>query len=213
MTFDESGYILQQQHNQLLHKKDNKMTVYTGHWEQLEANPKYPDQEPTAYLRANKEVNAEMRDTLKVWCEYLSTMAFAQVDSIRYDNPKITKSQALKMAWATLDQAIRLNCDEPDRPVGQDPQVYGMEYTIKFCLKELAALQKNGKPKDIKQSIVDRHNWQVVHWAFAKWDITQESDITDAIVDWLEPRLIDVQTNPQPTLSRANRQLNNIFGN
>ena len=187
------------------------MAIYTGHWDQLPPNPRFPDQEATRYLRANRETNIEIRETLKTWCEYLATIAFSQADSIRYDHPQLTKSQAQKQAWATLDQAIRLNCDDPDTPIGEDPQVYSMEYTIKFCLKELESKKKDGKPKDVKKSIVDRHNWQVVHWAYAKFNVETQDDLTQEFFDWVDSRLIDVQTSVPATPSRAAKMLDSIF--
>jgi hypothetical protein len=97
-------------------------------------------------------------------------------------------------------------------PIGDDPQVYTTKYINKVCKKELGAFQKNGKLKDIKKSMVDRHNWQVVHWAMAKYGIETIADITDDQLNWIEDRVVDVQTNPTTTPSRASQALSKIFG-
>lgn len=187
------------------------MAIYTGRFEKLPPNPRFPNQDPTAYLKTDKQTDAEVRETLKTWCEYLATIAFSQADSIKYDNPGLTKSQAQKAGWATVDQAIRLNCDEPNTPIGADPQVYTTEYITKFCLRELAAIQKNGKPKDIKQSIIERHNWQVVHIAYARFNIESEADIKQEVLDWIDSRAIDVQVNAPQIPTRSQRLLGSIF--
>jgi len=187
------------------------MTIYTGRWEQLPPNPRYPDQEPTAYVKTDAGTANDIRETLNTWCEFLATIAFSQADQVKYDNPRLTKSQAQKAGWATVDAAIRLNCDEPDTPVGNDPQVYTTEQIVKFCLKELKARQKNGKLKDVKKSIIDRHNWQVVHIAYTRFNIESESDITDELLDWIDARTIDIQRDAPLPLTASQRRLGSIF--
>lgn len=186
-----------------------KMTIYKGHWDQLPPNPKYPNQEPTAYIRASASTNEEIRDRLDTWCDDITRKAEELAESIK-DQDGGSIARARDIAWHEIDTMLQEQSD--GKPVVNDPQVYTTKYITKVCKKELEAKQKNGRLKDIKKSMVDRHNWQVVHWAMAKYGIETIADITDDQLNWIEDRVVDVQTNPTTTPSRASQALSKIFG-
>jgi len=187
------------------------MTIYTGRWDQLPPNPRYPDQEPTAYVKTDAGTATEIRDALNSWCEYLATIAFDQARVVKHSTPGLTKTQAQRAGWATIDAAIRLNADDPDQPVGHDPQAYTTEQIVKFCLRELKARQNNGRLKDVKKSIIDRHNWQVVHIAYTRFNIEKTADITPEVLDWIDARSIDIQRDAPVPLTASQRRLGSIF--
>jgi hypothetical protein len=184
------------------------MTVYQGHWDQLPPNPKYPDQEPTAYIRASAGTNEEIRDRLDTWSTNIINIVNDQAEDIK-EQDGTSIARAREIAWQEIDSALQAYSD--GRPIGSDPQVYTTKYCIGVCKKELQARQKNGRLKDIKKSMVDRHNWQVVHWACARFSIETLSDIEPEHLDWIEDRVIDVQSTPVATTTRSQRMLNQVF--
>ena len=187
------------------------MTIYKGHWDQLEPNPKFPEQVPTEYIRASASTQEEIRDKLDTWCDSIARKAEELAEAIKEDDGG-SIAQAREVAWAELD--VMLQQAGGTDPVGVDPQVYTTKKIISVCKKELVAQQKNGKLKDVKRSLVDRHNWQVVAWAFAKYGIECAEHITPEQLDWIGERVVDVQNNPTTTVAptRASRVLNSIFG-
>jgi hypothetical protein len=185
------------------------MTIYRGHWEELPPNPKYPNQEPTCYIRANGGTNEEIRDRLDTWCDDIARRAEELAEAIK-DQDGGSIARAREVAWSELD-AMFQEAGGTD-PIGNDPQVYTTKYIIRVCKKELVAKQKNGRLKDIKKSMVDRHNWQVCAWAKTKFGIESTDQVTNEHLDWIEDRVIDVQTNPTVAPSRGSRLLNSIFG-
>ena len=184
------------------------MTIYKGHWEQLPPNPKYPEQEPTAYIRASAGTQEEIRDRLDTWTNGITSIVNDQAEDIK-EQYGCSIAIARETAWQEIDSALQGISD--GAPIGDDPQVYTTKHVIKVCKKELVARQKNGKLKDIKKSLVDRHNWQVIHWAFAKFGIETTADVKDEHLDWIEERVVDVQTNPTTQPTRASRVLDSIF--
>jgi hypothetical protein len=186
--------------------KGTEMTIFRGHWEQMPENPNYISQEPTQYLRATAEVTADVRETMTVWTEYLSTTMNALADNIRYDDATKTKSQARNEAWAVIDDAV--HAFQTPVSIGLDPRVYTTQQIVKVCVRELGALQKNGRPKDIKRSMVDRHNWQVVNWAYFKFGTEK---FTEEQLDWIEDRVIDIQVNTVATETKSQRMLREMF--
>lgn len=185
------------------------MTVYRGHWEQLPPNPKFPEQEPTEYIRASAGTQEEIRDRLDTWCDRISAKAEQLADAIK-EQDGIPIASARQLAWAELDAMLQEAGGS--EPIGVDPQVYTTRHIIQVCKKELVARQKTGKLKDVKRSLVDRHNWQVCAWAIARYGIESVDQITDEHLDWIEDNIIDVQSNPTTAPVRVNRALASIFG-
>ena len=185
------------------------MTIYRGHWEELPPNPKYPTQTPTCYIRAAAGTNDEIRDRLDEWCNSINSKAEELAEAIKdQDGGSIVRAR--EIAWQELDAMLQEQGGSD--PIGVDPQVYTTKHIINVCKKELVAKQKNGRLKDIKKSMVDRHNWQVCAWALAKFGIESIDQVTNEHLDWIEDRIIDVQTNPTAAPTRASRMLNSIFG-
>jgi hypothetical protein len=185
------------------------MTIYKGHWDQLEPNPKFPDQEPTEYIRASAGTQEEIRDKLDTWCNDITRKAEELAEAIKEEDGG-SIAQAREVAWAELDAMLQQAGGT--EPIGVDPQVYTTKKIISVCKKELVAQQKNGKLKDVKRSLVDRHNWQVVAWAQAKYGIESQEDITTKHLDWIEDRVVDVQNIVPTAAPRSQRVLNSIFG-
>ncbi|CAB4202496.1 hypothetical protein UFOVP1369_20 [uncultured Caudovirales phage] len=185
------------------------MTIYKGHWEQLPPNPKFPEQEPTEYIRASAGTQEEIRDRLDTWCDDITRKAEELADTIK-EQDGCSIAVAREIAWAELDAMLQEQGG--DGPIGVDPQVYATRHIIRVCKKELVARQKTGRLKDVKRSLVDRHNWQVCAWACAKFGIESADQITQEHLDWIEDRVVDVQNNPTTAPIRANRVLNSIFG-
>jgi hypothetical protein len=185
------------------------MTIYKGHWEQLPPNPKYLDQTPTAYIRASAGTQEEIRDRLDTWSTSINIWVTHESEDIK-EEFGCSIADARKVAWHKIDSALQGVSN--GEPIGVDPKVYTTKYIVDYCQKELTAKQNNGRLKDIKKSIVDRHNWQVVHWAYAKFGIETPEQVTNEHLDWIEDRVIDVQTNPETPRSRGDRAVDSIFG-
>jgi hypothetical protein len=184
--------------------------LYQGRWAQMPINGRFPTQDPTRYLKTDRETDLEIRETLQMWCEYVACYMQAEADAIRAEQTQLTAAQARKIAWATIDHALKSQADSQE-PIELDPQVYSTEYIVKFCLRELQAVQNSGLPKDVKRSMVNRHNWQVVHWAYSRFGITCAADITPACWEWMDQRLIDVQAELPAVQTRASRLLDSVF--
>jgi hypothetical protein len=185
------------------------MTIYRGHWEQLPPNPKFPEQEPTEYIRASAGTQEEIRDRLDTWCDRIASKAEQLADTIK-EQDAIPIAVARQQAWAELDAMLQEQGGY--EPIGVDPQVYTTKHIIQVCKKELVARQKTGKLKDVKRSLVDRHNWQVCAWACARYNIESVDQITDEHLDWIEDNIIDVQSNPATPSVKNNRTIASIFG-
>jgi len=185
------------------------MTIYKGHWEQLPPNPKFPEQEPTEYIRASASTQEEIRDRLDTWCDRISAKAEELADTIK-EQDGISIAVARTQAWAEIDAMLQ-EAGGSD-PIGVDPQVYTTKHIIQVCKKEIVARQKTGKLKDVKRSLVDRHNWQVCAWAIVRYGIESIDQITDEHLDWIEDNCIDVQSNPATPPVKNNRTIASIFG-
>ena len=97
------------------------MTVYKGQWEQLASNPKYPNQEPTAYIRASAGTQEEIRDRLETWADGITSIVNDQAEDIK-EQFGCSIAVARKTAWQEIDSALQSASD--GTPIGVDPQVY-----------------------------------------------------------------------------------------
>lgn len=168
------------------------MAQYIGSWRVMPANPRFPEQQPTRYLRAQPTVVLEVREQIQNWCDYVRTLVDESAASIKFDEPLLTPAQARTRAWLAMDRNFstvhEIIYGYPRTEIGNDPRVYTIREMISFAERELAARRDTGQLKDIKASIIDRHNWMVI---MSGW--THDGGrLTDRMLAWIDQRAIDI---------------------
>jgi hypothetical protein len=49
-----------------------------------------------------------------MWCEYVACYMQAEADAIRAEQTQLTAAQARKIAWATIDHALKSQADSQE---------------------------------------------------------------------------------------------------
>lgn len=132
----------------------------------------------TAYMRGSRREQQRLREHMLEFCDRFHKMA----DSLG--------------SWATL--AEQLNLPRGRLPViGTDPRGYTLFDIITDIESQLTGSQKNGQPKDIPLSMIERVNWLTDHisrtWNSGEYGAWR--------IEWSDPT--DIKTMFHPLFERT----------